>query len=270
MQSKKYYQTIIKLNNTYNKPNLFMIHPGDGGCEVYTSLADKLTNDFSCYGIDHYNLYSENKITNLHKLAQYYLSYIEKIMKNQQSFNLLGWSLGGQIALEIAAILEKKGYRDITVYLLDTFIPDKNITILKNKNTKLMNLKIKNQMIQDGYDISYVDKIISNLKTERKLSNHLISSKLQHTNILLFKAMVKDLRFEEDNNNKQENILPIEYNHIDKIISSSTQLKLIKMYKVHHWNILKDEKIIIEEIRKVINLKRHFNKSVFDINTKKS
>ena len=34
---------------------------------------------------------------------------------------LLGWSLGGLIALEMAAQLENRGFRDIQVFLLDTF-----------------------------------------------------------------------------------------------------------------------------------------------------
>ena len=31
-QTKETYIPIIKLNNTYNKPNMFMVHPGAGGC----------------------------------------------------------------------------------------------------------------------------------------------------------------------------------------------------------------------------------------------
>ena len=50
-----------------------MIHPGRGGCEVYTSLANKLSEHFSCYGVDSYNLYSSNKIDNLNQLANLYM-----------------------------------------------------------------------------------------------------------------------------------------------------------------------------------------------------
>ena len=39
IQTKHNYQSIIKLNNVSNKANLFMIHPGMAGCEVYASLS---------------------------------------------------------------------------------------------------------------------------------------------------------------------------------------------------------------------------------------
>ncbi len=66
-------------------------------------------------GIDSYNLYHESKISNLHQLATYYLTYIDEIMQktNQTEYHLLVWSLGGRIALEIAAILENNGITKI-------------------------------------------------------------------------------------------------------------------------------------------------------------
>ncbi len=75
IQTKENYQAIVKLNNTYDRHNIFMIHPGAAGCEVYTSLAQKLENSFSCYGVDSYNLYNDKKINDLHSLAKiiYYL-----------------------------------------------------------------------------------------------------------------------------------------------------------------------------------------------------
>ena len=63
-------------------------------------------------------------------MSNYYLSYIENIMvKTKQSeFHILGWSLGGHIALKIAELLEKRNFDHINIYLLDTVLPDSFLT----------------------------------------------------------------------------------------------------------------------------------------------
>ena len=244
-QTKQKYTPLIKFSNTYNKTNLFMIHPGVGGCEAYISLANKLNPYFSCYGVDSYNLYSGKKIDNLKLLSQYYLSHIEKVMKksNQNHFYLLGWSLGGQIALEIASILETKGYKNITLYLLDTHIQDKN---MKNiAENELEYLKLREEMIKRGYDKTYVDKVIANIPTESKLSFQPISAKLKYTNILLFKAILEDPTMMGANIRVKS-----KYNNIDKVISYSTQLKVTNMINSHHGNLLNEEELLVKEIIK--------------------
>ena len=259
VQTKGKYQTIVKLNNSQNKSNMFMIHPGSGGCEVYVSLAAKLANDFSCYGIDSYNLYTKNKITSLHKLAQYYLSYIEEIMEKtkQKDFYLLGWSLGGQIALEIASILEQKGYKNIIVYLLDTAIRDKkNKEIIGDVDMQSRTVKIREYMMQAKYEISYIDKIISNLETESNFSTQRIFSTIEHARVLLFKAMLEDTRFQLEGNNlkKHKSILNSSYNNLDKVVCSINQIEIVKMFKFHHGNILEGEEIIVDKIRRQLKM----------------
>ncbi len=123
VNNRKSYQPIVSMNKDRNQKNtLFMIHSGFSGCEVYNNLVTELDNDYHCYGIDNYNLYHDKKIDSLHKIAALYLGYIKLCQKNGNSYRLLGWSSGGTIALEIAAILEKEGVKDITVYLLDTIL----------------------------------------------------------------------------------------------------------------------------------------------------
>ena len=257
-QTKKYYQAIVKLNIisvNFNKPNIFMIHPGAGGCEVYTSLASAIASEFICYGIDSHNLYSNEKIDNLKHLSEYYLSHIESIIKKtgQEKFYLLGWSLGGQIALEVASILEQKGYKNIVIYLLDTHIDVKNINkeaIQSSTENKSGTLKFREKMINEGNEKSYVDKVIANLPTEKKLSSQPISSKLKYTNILLFKAALEDTRMVEifDKRKVSISMLKLKYNNIDKVIFSLTQLKVVKMLNSHHSNILNEEEFLTKEI----------------------
>ena len=125
-------QGISTLNAALQNPCIFMIHPAHAGSEVYASLARQLEGSFSCFGIDSYNLDNSVKIDSLHDLAALYLSKIDGIMetRNQRVFRLLGWSLGGHIALEIAAILEARGVREIEICLLDTVVPDERLAAL--------------------------------------------------------------------------------------------------------------------------------------------
>jgi pimeloyl-ACP methyl ester carboxylesterase len=230
-----------------------MIHPGAGGCEVYTSLAGKLSNYFSCYGIDSYNLYSKDKIDSLNQLAKYYLSYIDEIMTktNQGTFHLLGWSLGGQIALEIASILEQRGYRNIKLYLLDVILPDNYICALLDEDMKLQDIDdmIRDGMIKSRYETSYIDKVISTAVLECKLSTQSISSIVKHADILLFKAMLKEISLKTHNNAKIEDyLLTLECNNIDKAVHSTNQIKVIKMLNIHHGNILTKDEFIASEI----------------------
>jgi thioesterase domain-containing protein len=254
IHTKDVYQTAIKLNNANDKPNMFMIHPGTGGCESYISLASALANNFSCYGIDSYNLYNENKIDNLNELAQHYLSSIEDIMRktHQEEYHILGWSLGGQISLEIASILETRGNTKIKIYLLDTFLSDSHIFSLRGDMHAFLE-KAKNNYIHDAnsrkYDELYIQKALSTIDVEDKLEKQKISSILKHTNILLFKAMLEDTRSSDNFNKKlHEYTSTVPYNNVDKIFKEKYNIKIIKATHAHHGNILDQEELLVSEI----------------------
>lgn len=249
IKPKGNYRAIIKLNNTFEKPNIFMIHAGLGGCEIYASLANALANSFCCYGVESYNLYHESKISNLRELARYYLSYIDKIMidTNQEIYYLLGWSLGGQISLEIACLLEERGDIMIKVYLLDTFLNDDYLLSLRNdKYTEKLKNAYKNYAILQEYDILHIEKIISNIETENELAKQRISSTLVNTKVVLFKAMLEDTRFKTDYSKKNYKYCSmIEYNNVDNVISHKSNIKLIKISDADHGNILKKEELLV-------------------------
>ena len=241
LQTKDSYQTIVKLNNVFNKPNMFMIHPGIGGCEVYISLANTLANDFSCYGIDSYNLYNNNQIDNMNELAKYYLSYIDKVMieTNQQVYHLLGWSIGGHIALEIASVLEQSGITKIKIYLLDALIYDDHLFSTMKAGVEETKVQFRNHAVLEGYDELYIEKSLSNIDVETKLVEQKISSTLVHSYVLLFKAMLGEQMYKMGY-----------YHNIDKFIKNKDNIKLIKVTNAHHGNILEQEEFLLSEITK--------------------
>ncbi len=253
-QTKNIYQAIVKLNYTYELPNLFMIHPGAAGCEVYASLADKLADNFSCYGVDSYNLYNKKKITNLSELAKYYLEHIDQIMikTNQKDYHILGWSLGGQLALEIAYILEKRHNKKIKLYLLDVILDDDYLLSLRN-NLDLNQLKsdYREYANINGYDESHIEKIVENIDVETALLKKQINYlNLNYTEIMLFKALLCDTTFKIENFKLiYEYSISLEHNNVDKVINSSN-INVINLENSSHSTILKEEKIITQAITK--------------------
>ncbi len=190
----KNFQLAIPLNKHNNQKNtMIMIHPGNGGgCEVYIELARSLEDNFYCLGIDNYNLHHQKKIRTLSKLAQAYLNFQES-MSNKDNYYLLGWSLGGQIALEMAAILESRGITKITVFLLDSFLPDKKQPVLVDKQIIASILSdTKQQLEQLEYDKTYITRILSAMRAEILLLTMKLSRDLHHTKVILFKAMQID------------------------------------------------------------------------------
>jgi pimeloyl-ACP methyl ester carboxylesterase len=230
-----------------------MIHPGTGGCEVYISLASALVKNFSCYGVDSYNLYHENKINDLHSLAKYYLSYIDEIMlsTHQNEYHLLGWSLGGLIALKIACILEQRNSTiKIRVYLLDSMgIDNYMLSLINDVNIEYSKNEYRAYAALRGYDKLYIEKAISNMDTESKLARQKLSSILNNTHILLFKAMLEDTRIEKNNSKELLKYLSsLEYNNFDKMLADKSNIKLIKIHNACHGDILLQEDLLVSEI----------------------
>ena len=241
IQSSDKFEIIVKLNTTTNKPNMFMINPSRSGCEVYISLADSLSDRYSCYGVDNSNIHHQQKIEDLNKLATYYLSEIdiirEKTKQINTGYNLLGWSLGGQIALEIAAILEQRGYKNINVILLDTFINDAQMlkygsAIEPNKEL------IRLELLRSGYLESYANKVVYNIHYEDKLFIQPISKKLNQTNILLFKALEENKQeFTKWPEKLMKYILSLKYNNVDTVVGNIANIRKVDL-ETNHWDIL--------------------------------
>lgn len=218
---------LVDLNESEKYPPLFMVHPSGIGCEVYEHLAKQLVNDWHCIGVDSYNIVNKNKIANLKDLASYYLSQIDKNSRfnRLEHFFLMGWSLGGQIALEMAAILEQRGHKQITVFLLDTVIPNSNL----RKLDKIIDGK--SDVHQHDEQIRLLDSI------ERCLVYQDISNKLAVTHVVLLKAtkMPPSLSFDEERRVKY--ILGLHENNVGKYLETKSNLRVAKL-NAHHYNML--------------------------------
>jgi hypothetical protein len=229
----------VKLNDTIEQPNLFMIHPGWSSCVEYREMAAQLSSQFSCYGVDSYNLFNDKKIDKLADLAKYYLKFIKKIMKQtkQTEYYFLGWCLGGLISMEIASLLEREGISNIKLYILDTVYKQKEGFTPGDQDFHVE----KNYLLAEGFSKKYIKSSIDVLKIESKFASVEISKKLQSTKIILYKAFLRDPTydaFRPIDEESQNVINKIKYNNIDEAINNLNQLQLIKLKDVHHSNIL--------------------------------
>jgi hypothetical protein len=237
-----------------------MIHPGSGSCGVYATLANELKDYFDCYGIDSYNSVNENKIHSLHKLSNYYLSQIEETIdeNNDITYHLLGWSLGGQIALEIAYILEQKGIKKIKVYILDTVLTDEYLESLgDDKDLNERQHRFLNFLSNEGCSNEYIKQALPNISIEMSLGQQKLSGTLIYTKILLFKAMFPDQIIFEIMTKAQEitdYLVGLKYNNLDKVIQDQTNLTLVQINNVDHSNILEDTNLISKKIIEWNNL----------------
>jgi thioesterase domain-containing protein/acyl carrier protein len=121
------YQSLVYLSSSINNEleDLYLVHCGVdlffGGVECYIPMAKTIETLFNIIGVESRNLYSqENIIDNIDKIASIYVDEIIKHSPLKKHYFLGGWSLGGNIAHEMAYILETKYAVHTTVLLFDS------------------------------------------------------------------------------------------------------------------------------------------------------
>jgi nonribosomal peptide synthetase DhbF len=116
----KTYNPLIPLRKSGKFLPIFCIHGGGGMGGVYANLSMALGKDYPVYGVQAKGLEDgEEMHKSINEMANEYSDAIQKIEPNGPYY-LLGWSLGGTIAHEIACQLEKKGKVVKLLMLLDT------------------------------------------------------------------------------------------------------------------------------------------------------
>ena len=164
---------IKTLKGSVDYPKIFYIHPGNGGCEVYKDIANSLADNYLSIGIDNYNLFFSKKITSLEKLSLYYITLLEKnnYLDKNKEIMLFGWSLGGKIALEMAYLLEKLGYENLKIILVDTIFMDEKLEDLSMfvEDINILKLKIKDMLLSKKgiNDDNYINTILDAIPAEK-------------------------------------------------------------------------------------------------------
>ncbi|WP_440615181.1 amino acid adenylation domain-containing protein [Cysteiniphilum sp. 6C5] len=169
------------------------VHPAFAGCEVYQTLVDKLSTAHLCVGIENYNFENDNKIESLSEIAQQYLCYLRlnSIVNNADQLTLVGWSLGGLIALEMAYWLEQQGHTNVRLILLDSHIPygralQYHPHFDPDKGGQTVD-EFLNQKVAD-LEPDYAQKVLANKAYDIAIGKCKPTGKLKHTRAILFKA----------------------------------------------------------------------------------
>ncbi|MFJ9845045.1 amino acid adenylation domain-containing protein [Kitasatospora sp. NPDC101155] len=104
------FEVLLPLRTAGERPALFCIHPVGGVGWMYTGLMRHLHRDYPIYAVQSRGLTArEEELPG--SIAEMAADYVEQIRAVQPSgpYHLLGWSMGGLVAQEIAVQLQAQG-----------------------------------------------------------------------------------------------------------------------------------------------------------------
>jgi amino acid adenylation domain-containing protein len=114
--------TLVQIKAGSAGQPLFLIHPAGGQVMAYHHLATALDLDWPIYGLQSRALDDPaTEHTSIEAMAE---EYADAISRQQPAgpYYLLGWSMGGVIAVSVARIFEQKGKQVAFVGLFDSFL----------------------------------------------------------------------------------------------------------------------------------------------------
>ena len=157
---------------------------------------------------------TEEKVsyTSVQDIAQQYLLMLKSVVP-KEPYKLVGHSVGGLIAYEMASILEKEGKEVESLILLDCYMPQLlDFETIDNQAKELI----------DDLNLSYDNY----LKLQEIYRDYKLPSSRLKTNISLYIA--------SENSKKEENI------HLWKKVNSNITIKELKE---DHFSILSNENL---------------------------
>ncbi len=121
MQTPASSTMVVPLNRTQALPAVFAIHAAAGDIGRYRTLADALDGRLSVHAIQRPENIGDApvELIPIDVLAQKYVRQMRMIQPHGP-YRLMGWSLGGLIAIEMIRELEKQGERASLLVTIDT------------------------------------------------------------------------------------------------------------------------------------------------------
>ncbi|MEV0342421.1 amino acid adenylation domain-containing protein [Nocardia sp. NPDC050713] len=99
---------------------LFCVHPAIGLSWCYSGLLAHLSPDRPLYGLQSPHVAGEEGFATIGEAADYYVAHIKSVQA-EGPYHLLGWSLGGLIAHEIAVRLQESGDEVALLAMMDSY-----------------------------------------------------------------------------------------------------------------------------------------------------
>ena len=141
-----------------HKPPLFCIHPPSGVVFPFYSLARYLDADQPLYGVQDVSLDGQTPpYTRLEDMAAHYVEAIRTVQPEGPYF-LLGWSLGGVLAFEMAQQLYRQGQEVALLGMIDTSAPARHKRSGNSFRERLTQLRHRLPLILSvlGESLSYI------------------------------------------------------------------------------------------------------------------
>jgi thioesterase domain-containing protein len=108
----------VPINTIKGKDKLFMIHDGSGEINGYLELSRKI-KAYTCYGIRFGLVDSMKEAPKISSIASEFIKEMKKVQK-VGPYRILGWSLGGEIAVEMATQLENTNEQVEQLIIIDS------------------------------------------------------------------------------------------------------------------------------------------------------
>ena len=139
---KRLYRPVLTLNKTGRMPTLFCLPPAGGIATVYKNLSLALGSDHPVEGLQARGVDDDEDQFD-GTIAEATQSYLDAITAQQPKgpYYLLGMSLGGTLAQEVAVQLEARGQTVAAIFLIDTMTQyDFSDDDKKSENEQLLDL----------------------------------------------------------------------------------------------------------------------------------
>ncbi|MEB3342384.1 MAG: alpha/beta fold hydrolase [Okeania sp.] len=169
------FSPLVPIQKTGDLPPFFCIHPVGGNVLCYTKLADSLVNTRPVYGLQSPGLYGNSQpLTRIEDMAACYIEALQTVQP-KGPYYLVGWSLGGVVAWEMAQQLQDLGAEVSLLALIDSYAP----TVLQKEidDTFLTNALVTDLGAMFGKELSISANELQQLLPEEQLNSILPEAK---------------------------------------------------------------------------------------------
>ncbi|XP_055348191.1 N-(5-amino-5-carboxypentanoyl)-L-cysteinyl-D-valine synthase-like [Paramacrobiotus metropolitanus] len=207
------FEPYIDLSGNQNAPVIFFFPPLEGGAESYlNNLAPEL-KAFNLILFNNYYMYRSKTDTTFEELSKFYIGYVKQLQP-YGPYNLLGWSFGGTLALEVARQLAQNGDRIDNLMFIDSYFD------------------VRAAGCSIGYPDKYIlDSIYYRCTRDRTDFRNLMGNV---RNIILFRAnRLSNMFTTEEERLLDAHYMQTEYNHLDTLLDAEL-VQLVHMDDSHH------------------------------------
>ncbi|MFI1916417.1 amino acid adenylation domain-containing protein [Nocardia sp. NPDC020380] len=110
----------LRPNTDSGVPPLFCIHPAIGLAWCFAGLLSQLPHERPVYGLQAPHVAGEDSHATISAAAKYYVAHLKSVQPHGP-YHVLGWSLGGLIAHEVAVQLQDGGDEVALLALMDSY-----------------------------------------------------------------------------------------------------------------------------------------------------